>query len=68
MTHNELLEKIDETINDSPVTDPQHPTYLGLNALRVVVELCEPSDSDYKHKHLSLWKSIIIKTIEKELG
>jgi hypothetical protein len=39
MTNDELMEKIDETINDSPVTDPQHPTYLALDALRAVIEL-----------------------------
>ena len=42
MTHDELLEKIAEIANDSPITDSKHPTYLALEALRAVVELHKP--------------------------
>ncbi len=73
MTHDELLEKIYETINDSPVTEPHHPTYLGLNALRTIVELHKPVEfiPEWKPRCNDceiFYPCPTIQAIEKELG
>lgn len=64
MTHDELLDRIAQA-GLEPHGNVM-PTHLVL-ALRAVVELAKPDDSDEVYPENKVWKSIIIQAIEKEL-
>ena len=66
MTHDELLAKIDAELATN-YADEGGNFPIGLKALRAVVELAKPDDSDEVYPENKVWKSIIIQAIEKEL-
>ena len=61
MTHDELRDYIDKFDAAGMVNEPT------VKALRAVVELAKPDDSDEVYPENKVWKSIIIQAIEKEL-
>jgi hypothetical protein len=63
MTHDELVEVL---LRLGAKTDKPESAALYL-ALRAVVELAKPDDSDDVYPENKVWKSIIIQAIEKEL-
>ena len=65
MTHDELLADIDMTFNT--IGGSNRYAEKAVIALRAVVELTKPDDSDEVYPENKLWKSIIIQAIEKEL-
>ena len=72
MNHDELLREI-ESRRLHPAQDItqfqtwEHKAKVA-NALRAVVELVKPDDSDEVYPENKLWKSIIIQAISKELN
>lgn len=66
MTHDELLAEIDKSIKAAEFEERWVWT-TNAKALRAVVELAKPDDSDEVYPENKLWKSIIIQAIEKEL-
>ena len=68
MTYDELLEFIQKDINDAAFERKEYYPSRSLLALKSVVELCKPIDSDEVYPENKLWKNLVIEAIEKELG